>query len=64
MRGRSSLRYDRAMRAIDESARCPCGTGLPYGECCAPRHRGATAPTAETLMRSRYTAFALELASR
>ena len=40
--------------------RCPCGTGLPYAECCGPLHAGtATAPTAEQLMRSRYSAFAV-----
>jgi SEC-C motif-containing protein len=39
---------------------CPCGTGLAYDECCGPFHRGeARAPTAERLMRSRYSAFAL-----
>jgi SEC-C motif domain protein len=38
---------------------CPCGTGRPYGECCAPAHTGSSAPaTAEQLMRSRYSAFA------
>ncbi|MEJ5927335.1 YchJ family metal-binding protein [Corynebacterium sp. H128] len=42
---------------ITHDARCPCGIGLSYGECCARYHRGATAPTAEALMRSRYTAF-------
>ncbi|MGY2064150.1 YchJ family protein [Blastococcus sp. SYSU DS0619] len=40
--------------------RCPCGTGLPYAECCGPRHDGsAPAATAEQLMRSRYSAFAV-----
>jgi SEC-C motif-containing protein len=40
--------------------RCPCGTGLDYEECCGPFHRAsAVAPTAERLMRSRYSAFAL-----
>ena len=40
--------------------RCPCGTGLPYAECCGPLHDGTTtAGTAEQLMRSRYSAFAL-----
>jgi len=40
--------------------RCPCGTGLPYDECCGPLHAGTvTAATAEQLMRSRYSAFAL-----
>jgi SEC-C motif-containing protein len=40
--------------------RCPCGTGLPLTECCGRLHDGtATAATAEQLMRSRYSAFAL-----
>jgi SEC-C motif-containing protein len=40
--------------------RCPCGTGLPLAECCGRLHDGsATAATAEQLMRSRYSAFAL-----
>jgi SEC-C motif-containing protein len=38
--------------------RCPCGTGLLYGECCGPLHGGERAPTAERLMRSRFSAFA------
>ncbi|KAB1643476.1 YchJ family protein [Gulosibacter chungangensis] len=46
---------------IDDGARCPCGTGLVYGECCGRWHRGEAAPTAEALMRSRYCAFALGL---
>jgi len=37
---------------------CPCGTGNAYAVCCGPLHAGAAAPTAERLMRSRYTAFA------
>ncbi|WP_431877733.1 YchJ family protein [Micromonospora marina] len=44
----------------ERSAACPCGTGRPYADCCAPVHRGeATAATAEALMRSRFSAFAL-----
>lgn len=40
--------------------RCPCLSGLPYAECCGPLHRGErAAPTAEALMRSRYSAFAV-----
>ncbi|RZU33645.1 YchJ family protein [Blastococcus saxobsidens] len=39
--------------------RCPCGTGLPYDDCCGPRHDGAAAATAEQLMRARYSAFAV-----
>lgn len=43
---------------IQETQRCPCGTGLRYGECCAPLHRGERpAPTAEMLMRSRFSAY-------
>ncbi len=39
-------------------AGCPCGSGLRYGECCGPFLRGESeAPTAEALMRSRYTAY-------
>ncbi|MGK7889599.1 MAG: YchJ family protein [Leptolyngbyaceae cyanobacterium] len=39
---------------------CPCGSGLSLADCCAPYIRGqATAPTAEALMRSRYTAYCL-----
>ncbi|MBM7494734.1 SEC-C motif-containing protein [Micromonospora luteifusca] len=39
---------------------CPCGSGRAYADCCAPFHHGdAEAPTAEALMRSRFSAFAL-----
>ncbi len=39
---------------------CPCGTGLPYEHCCQPYHlRASIAPTAEALMRSRYSAFVM-----
>ena len=44
----------------DETRRCPCQSGDPYGRCCGRLHRGEhAAPTAEALMRSRYSAFAL-----
>ena len=40
------------------AATCPCGSGAPYRECCGPLIRGErVAPTAESLMRSRYTAY-------
>ncbi|QAY64908.1 hypothetical protein ET495_13505 [Xylanimonas allomyrinae] len=43
-----------------DDARCPCLSGLPFGECCAPVLRGTrVAATAEALMRSRYSAFAV-----
>ncbi len=38
---------------------CPCGTGRAYAACCGPVLAGAAAGTAEQLMRSRYTAFAV-----
>ncbi len=37
---------------------CPCGSGEAFGACCGPLLAGEPAPTAERLMRSRYTAFA------
>lgn len=43
------------------NAACPCGSGQPYGHCCQPLHEGAPAATAETLMRSRYSAYVLGL---
>lgn len=39
--------------------RCPCGLGDDYESCCGRLHVGASAPTAESLMRSRYSAFAV-----
>ena len=40
---------------------CPCGSGLAYPRCCEPWHLGAPAPTAEALMRSRYSAYVRNL---
>jgi SEC-C motif domain protein len=38
--------------------RCPCLSGETYGGCCGRFHAGeGAAPTAEALMRSRYSAF-------
>lgn len=40
---------------------CPCGTGEPYQRCCLPLHLGERqAETAVQLMRSRYSAYAVE----
>ncbi|TQF68474.1 hypothetical protein FK531_14785 [Rhodococcus spelaei] len=45
---------------FDPSARCPCSSGDTYGSCCGRFHSGETAaPTADRLMRSRYSAFAV-----
>ncbi len=39
--------------------KCPCGSGLTYESCCQPILQGKVeAPTAEALMRARYTAYA------
>ncbi|MBG0775134.1 MAG: SEC-C domain-containing protein [Desulfovibrionaceae bacterium] len=37
---------------------CPCGSGKTFGECCQPYLEDTLpAPTAEALMRARYTAY-------
>jgi SEC-C motif-containing protein len=40
---------------------CPCGLAASYPECCGRFHRDAesAAPTAELLIRSRYSAYAV-----
>lgn len=41
-------------------AQCPCGSGKDLDKCCGPYVKGeANAPTAEALMRSRYTAYVI-----
>jgi SEC-C motif-containing protein len=46
---------------------CPCGRPASYAQCCGRWHaafaagQGLQAPDAEALMRSRYSAFVLEL---
>ncbi|MFZ9677323.1 MAG: YchJ family protein [Quisquiliibacterium sp.] len=43
---------------------CPCGSALAYADCCGRYHAGPQhllAPSAEALMRSRYSAFVLGL---
>ena len=38
---------------------CYCGNSIPFQDCCEPYIKGiANTPTAEKLMRSRYSAFA------
>jgi SEC-C motif-containing protein len=48
---------------MSERKACPCGLPAAYAECCGRFHRGladgVSAPTAELLMRSRYSAFAV-----
>jgi SEC-C motif domain protein len=38
---------------------CPCHSGKMYEECCERYHSGDLCPDAESLMRSRYSAYAL-----
>ena len=47
---------------IQTSELCPCGSADRYQDCCQPYHQGQEAPGPEALMRSRYSAFALQLA--
>ncbi len=45
---------------MTDADRCPCGLPVTYDACCGRLHRGeAKASTAEALMRSRYSAFAV-----
>jgi SEC-C motif domain protein len=41
---------------------CPCHSQKPYDKCCKPFHDGALPKNALELMRSRYSAYALNLA--
>ena len=46
------------MNIDDSKNNCPCGSSRPYAECCEPYINGsAKPPTAEALMRSRYSAY-------
>lgn len=40
---------------------CPCGSGIALDDCCGKWHQGQPPPSAERLMRSRYSAYALGL---
>ncbi|WP_367135392.1 MULTISPECIES: YchJ family protein [Streptomyces] len=47
--------------AVTAGSPCPCGLDAAYGDCCGALHDGRrTASTAERLMRSRYSAFAVQ----
>ncbi|MFB8757998.1 YchJ family protein [Streptomyces nigra] len=53
-----SRRAARSSSVSQSSAGCPCGLPGSFEACCGRFHSGvATAPTAEALMRSRYSAF-------
>lgn len=46
---------------IQSNTPCPCQSNLSYQQCCQSIHQQKNAPDALTLMRSRYSAFALGL---
>ncbi|MFO0615052.1 MAG: YchJ family metal-binding protein [Polyangiaceae bacterium] len=47
---------------IKPSSKCPCFSGSAYRDCCQPVHKALGAGvSAEKMMRSRYSAFALGL---
>ncbi|MGI9283536.1 MAG: YchJ family protein [Endozoicomonas sp.] len=45
---------------MSEKTLCPCGSGQVYKTCCGRYHSGEAAPTAEALMRSRFSAYYLK----
>ena len=49
------------MKKSRQARTCPCGSGLPYAQCCGRFHAGEPAPDARSLMASRYSAYALGL---
>jgi SEC-C motif-containing protein len=51
-------------QAVVPADACPCGKPLAYADCCGRYHAGPLAlqaPDPEALMRSRYSAFVLDL---
>jgi SEC-C motif-containing protein len=47
------------MAKISLNSPCPCGSGKKYKKCCKSYHDGAIAKDALSLMKSRYSAFAV-----
>ncbi|MDG4533262.1 YchJ family metal-binding protein [Streptomyces sp. AV19] len=59
-KNRTTKRTERTGPSIAPSSPCPCGLPASYADCCGAFHGGrSSAPTAERLMRSRYSAFAV-----
>ena len=48
------------MSKISINALCPCGSGNKYKKCCRIYHQGTKAPDALTLMKTRYSAYAVK----
>jgi len=51
------------MKKISPNSSCPCGSKRKYKKCCQIYHKGALAPTALALMKSRYSAYVVGNAS-
>ena len=49
------------MSKLSPNAACLCRSGAKYKRCCRPLHQGGAPTTAEALMRSRFSAYALGL---
>ena len=47
------------MKKFSPNNPCPCGSGKKYKKCCQIYHKGAIAKDALTLMKSRFSAFAV-----
>lgn len=47
------------MKRISVNAPCPCGSGKKYKKCCQIFHKGAIPKDALSLMKSRYSAYAV-----
>ena len=45
------------MKSKNIASACPCGRPLAYPDCCGRLHAGTPAADAESLMRSRYSAY-------
>ena len=49
---------------MQKNVQCPCASKRLYNQCCEPYHKKQSTPaTAEALMRSRYSAYTLNLAN-
>lgn len=46
---------------LSANAPCPCHSGKKYKQCCQPYHKGILPFNAMLLMRSRYSAYALQI---
>ena len=53
--------FDLSCHTMSASLACPCDPARHYAQCCGPIHQGRDAKSAEQLMRSRYSAYALNL---